>query len=147
MEQQVERVFREESETALKALAKLFLSHLIIFLKPAAFFAFGSWSGLGLGELSLIFVASQALTGLQFTPSGVGTLDGGLIGTFALLGLGEPECMAFLLSLRLFDGATVGAGALLGARAGARVIVGRSERKEQTAVVTGETAPTEHADS
>ena len=106
----------------------LFLSHVAIFLKPAVFFALASWSGLGLGELSLIFVTSQALMTVQITPSGVGTLDSGLLGTFALLGLGDALCMAFLLSLRFWDAVNVGVGALLGSRAGAGVLQHRKRR-------------------
>jgi len=135
MEKQVARVYHEKRETAVKAFAKLFLSHLTIFAKPAAFFALGSWSGLSFGELSLIFVAGQALAGFQFTPSGVGTLDGGLIGTFALLGLAEPTCMAFLLSLRFWDAVMVGAGAFLGARAGARLFETRATAPRSTAAM------------
>jgi uncharacterized protein (TIRG00374 family) len=146
MEQQVERIYRDETYTTLGAFLYLFLSHVAIFLKPAVFIALGSWAGLGLGELSLIFVASQALTGLQFTPSGVGLLDGGLIGTFLLLGLGKPECMAFLLCLRFWDTATVGGGAFLGARAGARLLSARStsagpDRDESDAENTDATTP------
>jgi len=62
-------------------------------------------------------VASQGLLAVQLTPSGAGTLDGGLIGTFALMGLDTPAnlayCMAYLLCLRLWDAVIVGAGALL----------------------------------
>ncbi len=128
MERQVSRVFREEHGSAGSALGLLFLSHVAIFLKPAVFFALASWSGLGLGELSLIFVTSQALMTVQITPSGVGTLDSGLLGTFALLGLGDALCMAFLLSLRFWDAVNVGVGALLGSRAGAGVLQHRKRR-------------------
>ncbi|MBN2490698.1 MAG: flippase-like domain-containing protein [Planctomycetes bacterium] len=127
MEEQAARIYRDESVTTAKAFAKLFVSHVAVFLKPAAFLGLGSWSGLGLGELSLIFVASQTLTGLQFTPSGVGLLDGGLIGTFVLLGRSEPTCMAFLLCIRFWDLVTVAGGAFLGARAGARLLSSRTE--------------------
>lgn len=126
-EAQVSRVFREERGRAAEAFVLLFLSHAAIFLKPAAFFALGAWAGLGFGELSLVFVASQAINALQVTPSGVGTLDGGLIGTFALLGLAEPTAMAFLLCLRLWDATTVGAGAFFAARAGAGLLSNDAE--------------------
>jgi len=135
MERQVARVYHEKRETTVKAFGKLFLSHLTIFAKPAVFFALGSWSGLSFGELSLIFVASQALAGFQFTPSGVGTLDGGLIGTFALLGLAEPTCMAYLLCLRFWDAVNVGAGTVLGARAGARLFETRAAAPRSTAAM------------
>ena len=51
MERQVARVYHEKRETTVKAFAKLFLSHLTIFAKPAVFFALGSWSGLSFGAM------------------------------------------------------------------------------------------------
>ena len=122
MERQVSRVFREEHGSAGTAFGLLFLSHTAIFLKPVVFFGLASWTGLGLGEFSLIFVTSQVLAALQITPSGVGTLDTGLLGTFALLGLGNALCMAFLLCIRFWDAVNVGVGVLLGWRAGAGVM-------------------------
>jgi hypothetical protein len=76
----------------------------------------------------------------------VGLLDGGLIGTFALLGLGEPTCMAFLLCIRFWDTMTVGAGAFLGARAGARLLADRTEAPPSPAQTPGEAPPAEQAE-
>jgi uncharacterized membrane protein YbhN (UPF0104 family) len=78
-----------------------------------------------MGPLSLIFVASQTLLCFQLTPSGVGTLDGGLIGTFALIGLPEAQCMAYLLALRFWDVLIMGSGGFLAARVGTQLAVPR----------------------
>jgi len=132
MEDQASRVFCEEGAASLGGFVAFILVHTLIFAKPAAFFFLGSRLGLRMGQLCLIFVASQALLAFQLTPSGVGTLDGGLIGTFALVGLDEAQCMAFLLCLRLWDAVVVGAGALLAARVGARILWARgSEAAEE----------------
>jgi len=129
MEDQASRVFCEEGWTALSAFGAFIVAHAAIFAKPAAFFYLGSRLHLGPGALCLLFVASQGLLAVQLTPSGAGTLDGGLIGTFALMGLDSPgnlaQCMAFLLCLRLWDAIIVGAGAMLAARVGARIATDR----------------------
>ena len=121
MEDQVSRVFREEGYAALLAFLAFLGTHIVVFLRPAVFFLIGGKIGLGLGPLCLIFVASQALLCFQLTPSGVGTLDGGLIGTFALVGLAEAHCMAFLLALRFWDVLIMGSGGFLAARVGTRL--------------------------
>jgi len=67
------------------------LSHLAVLCRPAIFFALGSGLGLGLGGLCLLFIAGQVLLLLQIIPSGLGTMDGGIIGIFTLLGLPAPS--------------------------------------------------------
>ncbi len=124
MEDQVSRTFCEEGKTSFSAFAAMLVSHVAVFAKPLAFFIVGGHMRLGLGDLCLIFAAGQLILAVQLTPSGVGMLDGGLIGTFALLGYNSADdaamCMAYLLCLRLWDAVVITAGALLAARAGAR---------------------------
>ena len=126
METQVGHVFWEEAPAARKAFAALMASHVMMFLKPPAFFYLGTGMALDFKELCLLFVIGQMILALQVTPSGVGTLDGGLLGAFVLMGLDTSEdlakCMAFLLCLRLWDLAAVGIGGILGARRGARIL-------------------------
>ena len=104
---------------------------LALFLKPALFFYLGAGITLDVKQLCLLFVVGQALLAFQLTPSGAGVLDAGLIGAFALMDFPGPDplpkCMAFLLCLRLWDAVTVGVGALLGARRGARILSSRRE--------------------
>ena len=127
MEDQVSRVFCEEGRAAWQVFGVQLVGHVTIFLRPAVFFYLGAYHlKLDLGQLGLLFVVSQALLSFQLTPSGAGMLDTGLIGAFALMGLDTPQeiaqCMAFLLCLRLWDAVAIGAGALLGARVGTRVL-------------------------
>jgi hypothetical protein len=74
----------------------------------------------GPAELGLIFWASQVLLAVQLVPSGIGTLDGGLLAVVHMAGIGItiPQCAAFLLCLRFWDAAVVATGAVLAAHAG-----------------------------
>ncbi len=143
MEQQVSRVFCEERHAAFRCFALFVLTHIVIFVKPGVFFFVGTKESrilLGLGQLSLIFVACQALLAFQLTPSGAGTLDAGMLGTFALIGLAEPQCMAYLLCIRFWDIMVVSAGALLTARAGARFLAARAAHAPEAAPNPGREA-------
>jgi len=121
MEQQVSRVFREEHLAVWPVFALYALTHAVMFVKPLAFFYFGWRIGLGFAELGLIFLTCQVLLAFQLTPSGVGTLDGGLLGMLAVAGIAisQPQCAAFLLCVRFWDAVLLAAGAFLAARAGA----------------------------
>ena len=91
--------------------------------KPLAFFYLGWQTRLGWAELGLIFLTSQVLLAVQLTPSGVGTLDGGMFAMLAVAGIAitRPQCAAYLLCIRFWDVAVVATGGLLAARAGARL--------------------------
>ncbi len=130
MERQVSRVFCEEHGAIWPAFGLYVLTHVAMFVKPLAFFAFGWSIGLGLAELGLIFLTCQVLLAFQLTPSGVGTLDGGLLGVLALAGIGitQPQCAAFLLCIRFWDAVLLGIGAVLGARAGAGFLASGTDR-------------------
>jgi uncharacterized protein (TIRG00374 family) len=130
MEEQVSRVFWAEGGAARLAFGAFLVAHAAVFVRPAVFFLLARPQiALGLRELCLIFVASQALLAFQLTPSGVGMLDGGLIGTFALLGLDgaqhAAQCMAYLLCIRFWDALLVSAGVLLAARVGAEILTAK----------------------
>ena len=129
MEDQVSRVFCEEAKTARLVFGLFLLAHAAIFVRPALFFLLGYQVRLGLREMCLLFVASQAVLAFQVTPSGVGPLDGGLILTFALMGLDTAQdaaqCMAYLLCLRLCDALLVGIGLFLATRVGAEILTAK----------------------
>ncbi len=122
MEQQVHRVFNQEKATASGTFLILLLSHLTMFVRPAVFFGIGGATGLSFGELALIFVATQALLAAQVTPSGVGTLDGGMLLVFTLVDQTPTACMAYLLCLRFWDGVVIAIGLWLATQAGADLL-------------------------
>jgi len=121
MERQASGVFRQEGRMVLPAFCFFVLTHVSIYVKPLLFFWLGWRIGLGPAELGLIFLTCQVLLAFQLTPSGIGTLDGGMFGMLALTGIAisQPQCTAFLLCIRFWDAVIVAAGALLAARAGA----------------------------
>lgn len=119
MEDQASRAFQRQPKVAFIAFLTLAATHVVIMVRPSIFLFLGYGEGLGLFPLCLIFLSSQALLSLQFTPSAIGTLDGGLVGVFILLGLDNAQCLAFLLCLRLCDACLVACGAWLAARMGA----------------------------
>lgn len=125
MEDQVSRIFCEERGAAMVGFLVFVATHVVIVFRPAAFFWLGAQIGLGLDDLCLLFVVCQGLLCFQLTPGGVGTLDGGMIGAFTLLGLPEAHCMAFLLCIRLWDACIIGGGALLATRVGARFLTAK----------------------
>lgn len=124
VEKQASRVWLQEERLILPAVMLYFVTHLLMFVKPLAFFWLGWRLGLDLPELSLIFVTSQVLLAFQLTPSGVGTLDGGLIGMLTLAGVAvsDPQVAAYLLSLRFWDFVIIAVGAFFAARAGAQLL-------------------------
>lgn len=126
MEQQVSTTFLEEGRASLGALIVYILTHVVLFLRPLAFFGLGWEMGLDFELLCLIFIASQVLLAFQVTPSAVGVLDGGLIGVLALVGadavLSVPMVAAYLLCIRFWDAAVIGGGALIAARSGAGLL-------------------------
>jgi uncharacterized protein (TIRG00374 family) len=124
MEEQVNQVFCEDGREATKAFCLFLTLHVLIFLRTAFFVYLATGEVLNLGETGLLFVATQGLLAFQVTPGSVGTLDGGLLGIFALLGLTDGICMAFLLITRFWDAVLVVLGALFGARVGASMLAG-----------------------
>lgn len=118
VEDQASGVFGRERSMVVPAFGLLMLTHVTIYLKPLLFFWLGWGKVLSPAELGLIFLASQVLLAFQLTPSGVGTLDGGLLYVLYLIAITQPQCAAYLLCLRLWDGVAIAAGAVLAARVG-----------------------------
>ena len=144
VEKQASRVWRQEERLILPAVLLYFVTHLVMFVKPLAFFWLGWRLGLDLPELALIFVTSQVLLAFQLTPSGVGTLDGGLIGMLTLAGVDirDPQVAAYLLSLRFWDFVIIAVGAFFAARAGAQLLTEPLPRVEEAGDAPEETKGT-----
>jgi len=120
VEDQASGVFRRERSMVIPAFVLFLLTLVTIYLKPLLFFWLGWGVVLSPAELGLIFLTCQVLLAVQLTPAGVGTLDGGLFGMLALTGIAitNPQCAAYLLCLRLWDGIIVASGGVLAARVG-----------------------------
>ncbi len=113
-------VFAREKGMIAPAFGLFLLTHAMIYVKPMLFFWLGWGKVLSPAELGLIFLTCQVLLAFQLTPSGVGTLDSGLFGVLYLSGIAitQPQCAAYLLCLRLWDGVAILTGAILAARVG-----------------------------
>ena len=120
VEDQASGVFGRERSMIVPAFGLFLLTHVTMYLKPLLFFWLGWGKVLSPAELGLIFLTCQVLLAFQLTPSGVGTLDGGLFGVLAVSGIAitQPQCAAYLLCLRLWDGVAIAAGAALAAHVG-----------------------------
>jgi len=147
MEDQTSRVFCEEGRTSLLGFGAMLVSHVIVFVKPLAFFLLGCRLRLGMAELSLIFVTGQLLLLVQLTPSGVGMLDGGLIAVFALFGYDTADhaamVMAYLLCLRVWDVVVISVGAVFASHVGARFFVAKPP---SLTAIAGQESPPEEAE-
>ncbi len=135
VEDQASGVFVRERSMVVPAFGMLMLTHVTIYLKPLLFFWLGWGKVLSPAELGLIFLSCQVLLAFQLTPSGVGTLDGGLFGVLYVSGIAitQPQCAAYLLCLRLWDGVVIAAGAALAARVGAGLFAEPKGAEGQTA--------------
>ena len=107
------------------------LTHVAMFARPAMFFCLSAHVALNTGQLGLLFVMSQGLLAVQFMPSAIGTLDGGMLLWADMPGLAitGPQCMAFLLCIRFWDAAVVALGALLATGTGVAFLQTLAQRK------------------
>ncbi|MFQ6118006.1 MAG: lysylphosphatidylglycerol synthase transmembrane domain-containing protein [Candidatus Bipolaricaulia bacterium] len=81
--------------TAL-ALFTSFIANLLIYLRPQIFFYFSEERIFSFSDLSLLYALSVVLASLFWiTPGGIGIAEGGRIGIFALVGIGEAGAVAF----------------------------------------------------
>jgi glycosyltransferase 2 family protein len=131
MEDTVSRVFHDEPRAAWQAFGILAVADILIFFKPWFFFLLGAGLFLSLGELSLLFVVTQAFLLIQFIPLGAGLLDGGLVLAFMLMGRGDGDnlarCGAFLLCIRLWEIIAIAIGAFLASREGTQILLSKPE--------------------
>jgi uncharacterized protein (TIRG00374 family) len=127
MELQASGMFRAEGGAIGPAFCWYLLTHVAMFARPAVFFFLGWHIRLSVAQLGLIFLASQLMLAVQLMPSGIGTLDGGLMAVVAVAGMAitVPQCEAFLLCIRFWDAAVVVTGAVLAGHAGVGLFRGK----------------------
>jgi hypothetical protein len=108
-----------------------------MFVRPLVFFYLGWKVKLSLAELGVLFIVGQMMLTVQFLPSGLGTMDGGIISVVALTGMAltVPQCAAFLLCVRFWDAVVVLLGMMLAARTGVGLF--RKETKGAGRVTAG----------
>ena len=97
----------------LFSLMGMILFEFLIFLRPLLFFIFLDRT-LSFGELAFIFLLIQLIQALQFTPGGVGLLEGGTVGIMSIIGISPAYALCFATFCRLGDIAIVSLGFSLG---------------------------------
>jgi len=117
-EVQIGETIRERRAAFSACLALASAPIVLVILKPLVFFACLGRT-LSLPEVALLFVLTQVVLALQFTPGGLGVFEGGVVGAFALIGVGAPEAMAYAAAQRIADAILIGAGVALAVRSGA----------------------------
>lgn len=117
----VRRAFFKHRRETVKSLAAMGLFTLASSLRPVPFFFFlrGAWP-FGVAELAAFYALGQLLQALQFTPGGLGFLEGGYPGIFLLFGVPAPQTLAFVGIHRVADLAFVAIGFALFAHRGLR---------------------------
>ncbi|MBN1232875.1 MAG: flippase-like domain-containing protein [Candidatus Coatesbacteria bacterium] len=113
-EKWIHKLYVANPKSTIKSFFLILFSMFFIFTKPMFFFIFlNNKIPFNFPELSLIFVLTQIVLALQFTPGGFGILEGGQIGTYAIVGYDPPSAMAYLASMRLSDITYVSLGIFL----------------------------------
>ncbi len=94
--------FKTYSRATLLSFAVMLLFDLVILIRPDCFFPFLGRK-LDAAELALLFLMIQLLQALQFTPGGLGILEGGLVAIFSILYIDAPQALAFATFCRIGD--------------------------------------------
>ncbi len=105
VEREIDRAFspRRRHHTQL-AFIPAVLSSILYALNPLIFLYFTAGTVLSVLDLSLIFALSMFLNMfLWITPGGLGVVTGGLIGIFALFGIGKAAAVGFSFALKLTE--------------------------------------------
>ncbi len=105
VEEEIHRAFRS-SNFLFTALAFLtsFIANLLIYLRPQIFFYFSQGKIFSFSNLSLLYALSVVLASLFWiTPGGIGIAEGGRMGIFALVGIGEAGAVAFSFALKAVE--------------------------------------------
>ncbi len=89
--------------TGAAFLASL-IANFLIYLRPLIFFYFAQGMIFSFSKLSLLYALSIILAALFWiTPGGIGIAEGGRIGIFALVGVGQAGAVAFSFALKAIE--------------------------------------------
>lgn len=97
----LEAFYKSYFHTTLSLLLMI-LFDILIFIRPILFFAFLN-KNLTLKELALLFLSTQLLQALQFTPGGIGILEGGTVGVLSLIGIAPAQAIGYATFCRIGD--------------------------------------------
>ncbi|HEX7897390.1 MAG TPA: lysylphosphatidylglycerol synthase transmembrane domain-containing protein [Planctomycetota bacterium] len=104
MEHLIHAAFTHRWKLFLLAQAVTLLSAASIMLRPWVFYYFArDGHMLGIEHLCAIYLVTNVINSLPHTPGGLGIFEGGMVGLFALLGLGEANAAAYSVVNRAAD--------------------------------------------
>jgi len=105
VEQEIEDAFSPgHRRGTVLAFIPALLSSVLYALNPLIFLYFTVGTVLSVLDLSLMFAMSMFLNMfLWITPGGMGVISGGLIGIFALFGIGKAAAVGFSFALKLTE--------------------------------------------
>ncbi|MBI3269617.1 MAG: flippase-like domain-containing protein [Planctomycetes bacterium] len=119
MEDLIHEAFVRRLPATLLSHLLMFASLTLVFLRPLAFFAWVPGAKtFAFSTLGVFFVLTQLIMALQFTPGGVGLYEGGFLFIFRLLGLTDPEGLAYTVVARVVELALTGTGVAIGVHLG-----------------------------
>jgi uncharacterized protein (TIRG00374 family) len=133
MEHLIHAAFTHRWKLFLLAQAITLLSAASILFRPWIFYYFarGGYM-LGIEILCAIYLLTNVINSLPHTPGGLGIFEGGMMGLFALLGLGEANAAAFSVVNRAADLLLILIGLYLIVHLGLRSIARRVAKGEET---------------
>lgn len=104
MEHLIHAAFTHRWKLFLLAQGITMLSAVSIMLRPWVFYYFARGGHLlGTEELCAIYLVTNVINSLPHTPGGLGIFEGGMVGLFALLGLGKENAAAYAVVNRAAD--------------------------------------------
>ena len=104
MEHLIHAAFTHRWKLFLLAQAVTLLSAASIMLRPWVFYYFARGGQmLGIEHLCAIYLVTNVINSLPHTPGGLGIFEGGMVGLFSLLGLGEANAAAYSVVNRAAD--------------------------------------------
>lgn len=132
MENLIHAAFTHRWKLFLLAQGVTMISAASILVRPWIFYYFARGGHLlDIGVLCAIFLLTNVINSLPHTPGGLGIFEGGMVGLFALLGLGKENAAAYSLVNRAADLILILYGLYLIAHLGLRSLARRVAKGEE----------------
>lgn len=112
LEQDIRKAFLDHLKRTLAAVALNLVATAFMFIRPQIFFYFAKGRIFSFSQLTIIFALMALLSSfLWITPGGLGIVEGGMIGIFALAGADPSDAVAYSFSIKAIELFFVGIGA------------------------------------
>lgn len=119
LEDDIRKSFRTHLKHTVVAFVLNLVATFFMYIRPQIFFYFSKGSLFSFSQLSIIFALLALLSSfLWITPGGLGIVEGGMIGIFALVGAEGSDAVAYSFSIKMIELFFVGFGLAWMARFG-----------------------------